>query len=78
MKRLQNAHDIRSCIKMAADNGFPNGWVVSVIFNLLVPIPTKKVENTGAPCKTDHLKVVIMHAQYLLHVNKKHKITYIS
>ena len=61
---------------MAADNGFPNGYVVSVVFNLLVPIPTKEGwKDTGSLLNWSSKSC---HEQYLLYVNKKHKIAYIS
>lgn len=58
---------------MAADNGFPNGCVVSVVFNLFAPIPHKNVEKTFVNCLTDYLEVVITHVHSLLCVNGEEK-----
>lgn len=46
MKRPQDAYDIKSRIKMAADNGFPSGCVFAVAFSLFASISHRRMWKT--------------------------------
>jgi hypothetical protein len=60
---------------MAADNGFPNGCVVSVDFNVFCSHPQRRMLKnhlySSSHYGTEYLKVVIVMYISLLLVNRK-------